>query len=559
MTKTKEEKKQAREEKDFKNGVKAIRKEVGLGEDEEVLAFARRHWVELFRDSVLPVTIGLIALLIAGFRAMGGTFFAMGAQMQNPFDVANSIISVAVVSLFVFISLAHIRAPKKQQKSRQYLTILAVALAAVFLFRYMGVRFLIIDPQGHLGQGLDVYNLALLGVGVLGVGYCIYLALEWKNDFLILTNRRVISWNERFFGKNEFRQVAVEDIQKVSFRTSTYFEHYLKFGAVSVTSASYGNEVKFDNASHPQKIEQAISKKLGEVRGQFNPLREVVESTVYGIGQKKPMLTTQLTSKKNLLAEKISAEKVPPMLRWLLEPNPYIEGEGTKITWRPHRFWLAVMLLKPIALLIIGFALILFLGSLYTINAGFLVLATIALLLVVFAWSAWVIEDERNEQYILTPSEIVDIEQKPFGPMARNSATLDKIQNIEFRASFIGQIIGYGDVLIETAGAGEPLTFLRLPKPREVVATIEDYKIKHKQREKQRTLNDTVQLLKHYHDIGQPLVQKRHDEIKSEVQAARTDIQEQQQTSQERHEELRNEIEDIKLRIQGFQGQGAQT
>ncbi len=556
---TKEEKKQAREEKNFQAGAKTIRKEVTMSEGEDVLAFARRHWVELFRDSVLPVTIGLMALLVAVFRAMGGTFFAMGAQMQNPFDATNIIISVVVVSLFAFISLARIRAPKKQQKSHQYLTILAVALAAVFLFRYGGVKFFIMDPQGAIGQIFDTFNIALFGVGVLGVAYFLYVREEWLNDYLILTNRRVISWNERILGKNEFRQVAVEDIQKVGSRTSTYFEHYLNFGEVSVTSASYGKEVKFEMAAAPRKIEQAISAKIGEVRGQFNPLREVVETKVYGQGQKKPMLTTQLTSKKNLLAEKISAEKVPPMLRWLLEPNPYIEGEGTKITWRPHRFWLAVMLMKPISLLIIGFALILFLGSLYAINAGFLVLATIALLLVVFAWSAWVIEDERNEQYILTPSEIIDIEQKPFGPMARNSATLDKIQNITFRSSFIGQMIGYGDVIIETAGAGEPLTFLRLPKPREVVATIEDYKIKHKQTEKQRTLNDTVQLLKHYHDIGQPIFEGRHNEIKSEVQAVRTDIQEQQNSNQERHDELRNEIEDVKVRLQGLQGQGAQT
>jgi hypothetical protein len=49
-----------------------------------------------------------------------------------------------------------------------------------------------------------------------------------------------------------------------------------------------------------------------------------------------------------------------------------------------------------------------------------------------------------------------------------------------------------------------------VPRPRDVVQKINDYQLTFKRGEKEKNLNDTLSLLKHYHDA-----QQRHQELKA--------------------------------------------
>jgi hypothetical protein len=132
----------------------------------------------------------------------------------------------------------------------------------------------------------------------------------------------------------------------------------------------------------------------------------------------------------------------------------------------------------------------------------------IAILIAFLAWSAWEIEDFRNDMYILTPTNIIDIEKKPFGPEDRRAASLGAITNVSFETTFISNFLGYGNVVVETAGSGGKFTFLHVPKPRDVVTMINDYYVMFKRVDKERSLNDMLELLRHYH-----LAQQRHNEL----------------------------------------------
>jgi hypothetical protein len=123
----------------------------------------------------------------------------------------------------------------------------------------------------------------------------------------------------------------------------------------------------------------------------------------------------------------------------------------------------------------------------------------VPLVLVCIGWAAWKIEDHRNDRYILTPTQVVDIYKKPFGPESRQSAGLDSLQNITYRATIFGRIFGYGDVLLETAGTGDALTFFDVPNPREVTATIDGYQTVFNKSQKERNMEDTLKLLRFYH------------------------------------------------------------
>lgn len=139
-----------------------------------------------------------------------------------------------------------------------------------------------------------------------------------------------------------------------------------------------------------------------------------------------------------------------------------------------------------------------------------LTVLSIALVIAFLAWSAWEVEDYRNDMYILTPTNIIDVEKKPIGPEDRRAASLGAITNVSFETTFISNLLGYGNVVVETAGSGGKFTFTHVPNPRNVVSIVNDYYVMFKRSEKERSLNDMLELLRHYH-----LAQQRHNEILS--------------------------------------------
>jgi hypothetical protein len=120
--------------------------------------------------------------------------------------------------------------------------------------------------------------------------------------------------------------------------------------------------------------------------------------------------------------------------------------------------------------------------------------------LAAFGWAWWIYEGYRRDLYILTNQDISDVDKKPFGPENRRRAPLSSIQDITFNVTFIENLLGYGDVVIQTGGAGGgTFTFSHVPNPRGVQATLNDYLTDFRKREKERQLRDTVALLREYH------------------------------------------------------------
>jgi len=85
---------------------------------------------------------------------------------------------------------------------------------------------------------------------------------------------------------------------------------------------------------------------------------------------------------------------------------------------------------------------------------------------------------------------------------------LGAVTNVSFETTFISNLLGYGDVVVETAGSGGKFTFMHVPNPRDVVTKINDYYVMFKRADKERSLNDMLELLRHYH-----LAQQRHNEL----------------------------------------------
>ena len=87
------------------------------------------------------------------------------------------------------------------------------------------------------------------------------------------------------------------------------------------------------------------------------------------------------------------------------------------------------------------------------------------------------------------------------GPESSRRAPIGAIQNIEFDVSFFEGLLGYGDVIITTAGGAGKFTFDHVPDPRGVQATINNYLSFFKQRETERNLKGTLDLLQQYRKL----------------------------------------------------------
>lgn len=490
--------------------IKALEeKNVELAEDEQVEYLIKRHWISLVVSIFIPAFITLFSFALFIYRAMGGTFLHVDNRFINTFDGAN-----IVLTFFLAISgiLVVVASRGKNRQLQGSMVVVTGLLGLLIFFRYQGGRVFHLEGGGELFDGLNI----LLAVALLaGAFFCYYVYVEWENDYLILTNQRVLYWHEVLLGKHSQDQIYIEDIQNVIANRATYLQYWLNFGSIKVTSAAYRKPLEFTNAASPQDMQKKIMDKVNSNRQQQSraDFDAIIKAKVYGesAAQKAP-------------PPKLTPAKKVPLLDFLFYENPQIGNDGT-ITWRQHWIFIPLVVVRPLLFLILSFVAIFIINqipagtnipfvndaavaeaqaSAQPIINGLGMVGIILLIVTIFlVWAWYVIEDERNELYILKPNVLIDVEKDPLGPEQRNTANIGSVQNVKSNTTFLGRIIGYGDVIIETAGAGGQLTFPRLPNPNEVVTTINDYRVRFKKSEKERALNDTVTLLKHYHNLEQ--------------------------------------------------------
>ncbi|MCG8351479.1 MAG: PH domain-containing protein [Chloroflexales bacterium] len=485
--------------------------DIELTEGEEILHVTARHWLVLFGKLVLPFIVMVFFGVLAFYRGIGGSFLVIdGGSFQEvevfftqEMDIINRFIVGTIGLMFLLFAYSQWRAPG-QQRYRQILLIIGSILALLLYFRLQGGQVFYIDPLE--ARPFDLINLVLIAIVIGGLLRIIYLFVDWANDQLVLTNKRVIREDEvviipKLIERKSQDQIEIDNIQSVKASSNTYVQNWFNYGTVTIQSASVGSDnLEFEAARNPGKMQSEINALVKALQGQesTSDYTQMIDKKVYNISPPK--------------AESKPPEKIlkgPPVLRRLLEENPvYDAGKGT-YTWHPHWLFLLQALIGPFLLLSFGLIAIFVAFQINALTFGWMLVALVALLLIFVVWSIWQIEDYRNDKYILTPTNVVDIEKTPIGPENRLTASLEALQNVSFQTTFLGNWVGYGDVVLTTAGGGADFTFTRVPNPSEVVDIINTYRDEFKKGEKERSLNEMLTVLHHYHEA-----QKRHNELR---------------------------------------------
>jgi CRP-like cAMP-binding protein/uncharacterized membrane protein YdbT with pleckstrin-like domain len=134
-----------------------------------------------------------------------------------------------------------------------------------------------------------------------------------------------------------------------------------------------------------------------------------------------------------------------------------------------RRHWIVLVgkVLPPVILMILAATLI-WAAAASDLSTGmrtFLEYGGLVSLVLLALWALYRYVDWWNDTYEVTTQAVIHREKKLFFSEQRYEIPLPQIQNVNILVSPLGQLLGYGDVGIDTAAAGGQIDFTRIPDP----------------------------------------------------------------------------------------------
>jgi uncharacterized membrane protein YdbT with pleckstrin-like domain len=255
---------------------------------------------------------------------------------------------------------------------------------------------------------------------------------DWSNDSFIVTNRRVIRIERTYFVAERRHEANLRQIQNVSIQIRNPLEQSFNFGDVLIETAGKAGLIRFDGVPDPREIQVRIFQLIGHAQ----PRRE---------RQERP--------------------------HWLVRLLPLVPlVEDDVITWHKHWIVLLRRTIVPGLLLLALPGVFAFLTSADLVPVDFITLFVVTFLwLIVLLWFVWQYQDWHNDEYLVTPDRLIDIERIPFVFEDKKEASLSQVQDVRYEIpSLEARILGWGNVYIETAGQARNFDFLYVPHPRAV-------------------------------------------------------------------------------------------
>lgn len=351
-----------------------------------------------------------------------------------------------------------------------------IGLLTIPAFTYLYLPLFFVNLPANWVLGLTILFLLLFGF------YAWFEWYDWANDYLIITNKRLVHYEFRlrsFSGRGQ--DTLLSQVQSVEIERPNLISTILRIGTARVTTAALS--VLFFN---------------------YLPSPERVQDTIDRIRLRQRSMSAGKT-KANMRRSVEEYFKIPEMLRPLDEeppPKPVLNrwqrlqkwwGElpiyryrtETKevITYRKHVFALFIETVWPLGIFVVlGIVLLVMRFLALDEFAGIVFI----LMILNGLWFIWLFEDWRNDTFQLTDMYVIDIDRKPFGfGESRKQARLDNIQNVEAdRPNIVATLFNYGFVEIETAGADSKLVFENVANPEAIKNDV--FKKQNKFRELQR-------------------------------------------------------------------------
>lgn len=342
----------------------------------------------------------------------------------------------------------------------------------------------------------------MIVASVICIPWAAYAYVDWNNDYHVVTDRRVAHIERVLFQYESRDEAPLDKVQNISTRRSALGSS-LGYAHMSVfTAGGRGGRVDFRWVTEPDLVASVITEQIRRFKMRQRlegreEIAQILQSRIAPAQEENwwdyqvPTRETQKRDVLSLMAKRrgcSSALTESAFYSFLARPHLprlwRIEESGN-IIWRKH--W--VLMLRGIALSLLAWALSMVLLVWTILNAPAWALLAVFLAGGAFFWLTWQYEDWRNDLYILTPTQIIDIERTPFlFRESRRQAGLENIQDIRYQIpGFWATLINMGNVVIQTAGQGQ-FTFDAVYDPsavqREIFLRIEDYRQRKRDQER---------------------------------------------------------------------------
>jgi membrane protein YdbS with pleckstrin-like domain len=388
-----------------------------------------------------------------------------------------------------------------------------------FLLPQLGLLFgliallALLSAFGVMSASAASLQLLLL-VGLIYWPAAVLFAINYFNDYYVITNRRVTRRDRRLLVWEQRLDAPLEMVQDVTVDAGL-LGRLFDFGHVAVRTAAKIGAIQLIGVPQPEDVKNLIlQERAGVAAASRGQQKEVLRrGLVDGLGLAQPVpdpdqvralganvgLPRAATpggrlrgllwpGRRQRLQTLPGARKpkpgwllrltgpLPRRLRYVLvgPPVPAPKPNPGQIVWRKH--WInLVMRAGTAALSVIVLLLLLVVAFtppgdiLGAYQSGF-VLVLLILLIPASLWFLWDYVDYRNDIYVVTDEKIIDIERKPLGlASSRRESQLDRIQNVSSRQDgLLANILNFGTVEIQTAAMDAGFTFFMVGQPKQV-------------------------------------------------------------------------------------------
>ena len=374
---------------------------------------------------------------------------------------------------------------------------------------------MVLSGQGAALTPWTLFVLPAVGLYLLSLGW---VYIDWTNDYLAVTNRRVVH-QERVALLYESRdEVILDRIQNLQVSRG-FWGSTIGFGDITLETAARSGHLQFSSAPDPESLRDLIFQE----QGRFVAARRAAERRLI----------------KHSLAVKLSPDNPPPDEDALVQEPPLGQQQpsGDRPTTRAWRLWIGRLLGSGIApdtlaaedasvwrkhwLAAVGAAflpstmlLALVLLQMPSIRGQLLPgslssdlrIATVILFVVALGWLVWALLDWANDVYIVTADRIIHVERRPMlFAESRREASLGMIQHVSLRIPhLVANLLNFGDVIVETAGPGQ-FAFRHVGRPREVQREIFRRIEAHRETQREREATRQRSELTEWFDVFQEI------------------------------------------------------
>ncbi len=341
--------------------------------------------------------------------------------------------------------------------------------------------------------------------GIGGISYGIWQWVDWRNDYYVVTNRRIVRLEKIVALYDSRQETPLHQVLSVSVSTDA-ISRLLGFGDVVVRT--YTGQIVFPAVALPRRLaalieeqwrRQQLVQKVTDRQDVEKAVRQVLQP---GLAPETP--DTPSMDKGQDRPAPSDPERAPQLGldHWGFQLR--FESQGV-VTYRKHWAVLLGHIGLPSLLILLVVGLVgARLGTLVSLGTSWTMVEYAGLSLIPLGlWWLYQYADWVNDIYQVTPTHIIDVYKRPLGRELRKVAPLENLLSTEVdRRGLIGILLNFGDV---TANVGtEVLDFEGVFNPaavqQDVVRAQEAFNARRREAERQQRQDEMVEWLSVYHE-----------------------------------------------------------